>query len=96
MNKAEKLREILKRLHKSPKKSSGAYWRGECADGCDACEAIKLLEELHPPVLNPCSRPDCKEAKDHPVHNIAIVRQNYPHLVDRYHEYQPSSKGASA
>lgn len=53
MNKVEQLREVLKRMHKSPKKSSGAYWRGECADGCDACIAIRLLEEIHPVEIKP-------------------------------------------
>ncbi len=63
MNKAEQLREVLKRMHKKPVKHSGAYWRGECADGCDACEAIALLDQLHPVVLNPCARPDCRRQK---------------------------------
>lgn len=48
MNKVEELREVLKRLHKSPKPNTGAYWRGECQIGCDACLALTLLEQLYP------------------------------------------------
>lgn len=96
MNKVEQLREVLKRMHKSPAKHTGAYWRGECQDGCDACAAIRILEELHPVVLNPCARKDCKEAENHPVHQTAVIAKNYPQLLDRYHDYEPPSKGAAA
>jgi hypothetical protein len=51
MNKVEQLREIIKRMHKRPGMNTGAYWRGECADGCHACEALAVLEELYPVVV---------------------------------------------
>ena len=38
--------QVLARMHAVPKENTGAWWRGECPDWCDACKLAELNKQV--------------------------------------------------
>lgn len=49
--KIAELKRTLEGMHKPAKVESGAWWRGECPDGCQACIALCILQEAEKPEM---------------------------------------------
>lgn len=91
MTKIEELRTLLNNMHIPARINTGAWWRGVCPLECKACQALTILNELHPVAVssNPCAI--CGEDETHPVHLISDITKSYPHLLERYHGFQSST-----